>query len=303
MRHLPITVALSIAVSLPGPTVLASGDPPPAKSFPPVDKSSESKKEGDNGLGDLISGLAGQSLKVFMDPDLLKQIPGDNAVEKTENVRLLLGMIEGETLQDKFEVIRALQKLQSDPVLPKPTDEIKKRVKDWYPILEQFAGSDGYINRADVDPIIENIFDGTLRQMLAKTLPRLAARREARGRKPILADQDPLIREASKAKLQQFLDNVGVPEETKDADAQPAKREIWTKVFDQITEGGAVSIPKSLDFLKGLSTLPPPPVLRDKITFKNGLLVKKIEPFLLDGKVPKDLRISLEKKTGKLVIR
>ena len=44
-------------------------------------------------------------------------------------------------------------------------------------------------------------------------------------------------------------------------------------------------------------------MLKDKIIFKNGLPVKKIEPFLLDGKIPKDLRISLDKKTGKLVIQ
>ena len=79
------------------------------------DKSAETKKDGDTGLGDLFSGLAGQSLKVFMNPDLLKQIPGDNTAEKTENVKVLLGMIEGDTLAEKFEVIKALKKLQSDP--------------------------------------------------------------------------------------------------------------------------------------------------------------------------------------------
>ena len=302
MRNLLYTTALSTTFLLPG-AVWASDDPPPAQSSPPAEKSSGTKKEGDNGLANLLSGLAGQSLKAFMDPELLKQIPGESTAEKTENVKVLLGMIEGDTLQDKFEVINALKKLQTDPALPKPTDEIKKRMKDWYPILEQFAGADGYVNQADVDPIVENIFDGTFRELMAKALPRLAARREARGRKPILADQDPLIREASKVKLRKFLDNLGVPEETKDANAQPAKREIWTKVFDQIKEDDAISIPKTLDFLKGLSSLPPPPMLKDNVTFKNGLPVKKIEPFLVDGKVPKDLRISLDKKTGKLVIQ
>jgi hypothetical protein len=302
MRILLYTAALSLSLFLPG-VVWASDDPPPAKSSPPAEKSAGTKKEGDNGLANLLSGLAGQSLKAFMDPELLKQIPGESTAEKTENVKVLLGMIEGETLQDKFEVINALKKLQTDPALPKPTDEIKKRMKDWYPILEQFAGADGYVNQADVDPIVENVFDGTFRELAAKALPRLAARREARGRKPILADQDPLIREASKAKLRKFLDNLGVPEETKDANAQPAKREIWTKVFDQIKEDDAISIPKTLDFLKGLSSLPPPPILKDMVTFKNGLPVKKIEPFLVDGKVPKDLRISLDRKTGKLVIQ
>jgi hypothetical protein len=301
MKGRTLAVALSLSVAVLG-AVSAADDPPPAKATPPGENSSEPKKDGGNPLGDLLNGLAGQSLKAFMDPDLMKQIPGETAAEKTETVRVLLGMIEGKTLQDKVEVIRALQKLQLDPDLPKPTDEIKKRMKDWYPILEQFAGADGYVNQADVDPIVENIFDGTVRKLAAAALPRLAARREARGRKPILADQEPLIRDLGKVKLHTFLDNLGVPEATKDADAQPAKREIWAKVFDQITDDGALSIPKSLDFLKGLSTLPPPPLLKGKIAFQNGLPVKKMKPFLVDGKVPKDLKVSLDKKSGVLVI-
>lgn len=300
MRSFAFAAVLGIGIMLPGLSGLAADETPPAKSS---DKTSGTKKDGDTGLGDLFSGLAGQSLKVFMNPDLLKQIPGDNTAEKTENVKVLLGMIEGDTLAEKFEVIKALKKLQSDPVLPKPPEELKKKVKDWYPILEQFAGSDGYVNQADVDPIVDSIYNGTLRKLVADTVPRLAARRGARGRKPILEDQEPAIREASKAKLRKFLDNLGVPEETKDADAGPAKREIWAKVFEQITENGAISIPKSLDFQKALAMLPPPPMLKDKIIFKKGLPVKKIEPFLLEGKIPKDLRICLDKKTGKIVIQ
>jgi hypothetical protein len=272
--------------------------PPPAGKAPGPEK-----KEGENGLGDLLSGLAGQSMKMFMDPDLLKLIPGVDASEKLETVQVLLGMIEGKTLRDKVEVIKALKQLESDPEFPKPTDEIKKRVKDWYPILEQFAGTDGYVNLADVDPIVESIFDGTFRKLVGATVPRLAARREARGRKPILADQEPLIREVSKVKLNKFLDKLGVPEETQRGDAQPARRDVWTKVFDQISENGAVSIPKALDFMKGLSTLPPPPVLKGKVSFKDGLPVRKLKPFLVDGQIPKELRISLDQKTGMLVIR
>src|SRR5262245_64705233 len=100
MRQLLITAALSYSTTLFGSVVLASDDPPPAKSPPAGDKPSEPKKEADNGLSDLITGLVGQSLNVFLDPELLKQVPGDNAAEKAENVKRLLGMIEGETLRD-----------------------------------------------------------------------------------------------------------------------------------------------------------------------------------------------------------
>jgi hypothetical protein len=279
----------------------ASDDP---KQNPPsADKPSESKKDNESGLGDLFSGLAGQSLKVFMNPDLLKQIPGDTPEEKSENVKVLLGMIEGDTLQKKFEVIKALKKLQSDPALPKPPEEIKRKVKDWYPILEQFAGKDGYVNQADVAPIMNNIYDGTLRRIVGDALPRIAARRQALGRKPILADQEPMIREAGMKKLHTFLDNIGVPAETEKADGGPEKREIWARIFDQITEDGRISIPKTIDFYQALSKLPPPPILKDKIIFKHGLPVKKMEPFIMEGKIPKDLRISLDKETGKLVIQ
>jgi hypothetical protein len=238
-----------------------------------------------------------------MNPDLLKQIPGKSPDEKSENVKLLLDMIEGNSLPEKLEVIKALKKLQSDPSLPKPPEEIKRKVKDWYPILEQIAGKDGYVNQADVIPIMNSIYDGTLRRIVGDALPRLAARRQALGRKPILADQEPLLREAGVNKLHTLLDNLGVPEETEKADAGPEKREIWPRIFDQITEDGKISIPKTMDFYQALSKLPPPPILKDKVSFKKGLPLKKLEPFIKEGKIPKDLRISLDKESGKLIIQ
>src|SRR6187402_3283345 len=157
MRNLLYPLVLSISLSLLGSVVTASDEPQSAPSKPAQDKSTDSKKAGDNALGDLISGLAGQSLKSFLDPDLLKQVPGKNPAEKAANVRILMGMIEGKTQEEKGAVVLALQKLQSDPALPQPTEEIKKRLKDWYPILEQFAGADGYVNLADVAPIVESV--------------------------------------------------------------------------------------------------------------------------------------------------
>lgn len=303
MRNLPFLLVLSISLSLWGSVVTASDEPPSASTNPPADKSTDPKKAGDNGVADLISGLAGQSLKTFLDPDLLKQVPGKNPAEKAVNVRILLGMIEGKTQEEKGAVVQALRKLQSDPALPKPTEEIQKRLKDWYPILEQFAGADGYVNLADVAPIAESVFDGTPRRLMAKNLPRLAERMEARRSGLIVSGTETLLRGVSQAKLQKVLENLGVPEATKDADAGPHKREIWAKVLDQVTQDGVVSIPKSLDFVHGLSTLPPPPLLKDKVTFPKGLPVKKLESFLRNGEIPKDLRISLDPETGRLVVR
>jgi hypothetical protein len=303
MRNLPLPSVLSFSILLLGSVVTASDEPPSAPSTQPAGKSSDTKKSGDNGLGDLISGLAGQSLKSFLDPDLLKQVPGKNPAEKAANVRILMGMIEGKSQEEKGAVVLALQKLQSDPALPKPTEEITKRLKDWYPILEGFAGADGYVNLADVAPIVESAFDGTPRRVVLKNLPRLAERMEARRSGLIVSGTETLLRGVSQAKFQKVLENLGVPGETKDADAGPAKREIWAKVLDQVTQDGVVSIPKSIDFVQGLSTSPPPPLLKDKVTFPKGLPVKKLEPFLLNGEIPKDLRISLDPETGRLVVR
>jgi hypothetical protein len=300
MRYLLYPLTLSISISLLGAVVTASDEPP---SNPPADKSSDKKKTGDNALGNLITGLAGQSLKTFLDPDLLKQVPGKNSAEKAANVRTLLGMIEGKTQEEKVAVVQALQKLQSDPALPKPTEEIQKRLKDWYPILEQFAGDDGYVNLADITPIVESAFDGTPRRLITKNLPRLAARLEARRSGPIVSRTETLLRGVSQAKLQKALENLGVSGETKDADAGPVNREIWAKVFDQITEDGMVSLPKSIDFIHGLSTLPPPPMLKEKVIFLKGLPVKKLEAFLRHGEIPKDLRISLDPETARLIVR
>lgn len=299
MRN-PFLLVLSISLVLWGSVATASDEPP---STPPAHKSSDPKKAGDNGLGDLISGLAGQSLKSFLDPDLLKQVPGKNPAEKAANVRTLLGMIEGKTHEEKVAVVLALQKLQSDPALPQPNEEIQKRLKDWYPILEQFAGDDGYVNLADVAPIVESVFDGTPRRVMTRNLPRLAARLEARRSGLIMSGTETLLRGVSQTKLQKVLENLGVPEATKDADPGPGKREIWAKVSDQVTEDGVLSIPKSLDFVQGLSTLPPPPLLKDKVTFPKGLPVKKLESFLRNGEIPKELRISLDPETGRLVVR
>jgi hypothetical protein len=300
MKNFSYPFVLCIWISLCGSMATASDEPP---STPPSDKSSDKKKSGDNGLGDLITGLAGQSLKSFLDPDLLKQVPGKNSAEKAANVRILMGMIEGKTQEEKGAVVLALQKLQSDPALPQPTEEIKKRLKDWYPILEQFAGDDGYVNLADVAPIVESVFDGTPRRMMVKNLPRLAARLEARRQGPIMSGAETLLQGVSQAKLQKALENLGVSGESKDADAGPGKREIWAKVLDQVTEDGVISLPKSLDFVQGLSTLPPPPLLKDKVMFPKGLPVKKLEPFLRNGEIPKELRVSLDPETGRLVVR
>lgn len=303
MRNLPFLLILSISISLFGSVATASDEPPTAPMKPPANKPSDTKKAGDNGVADLISGLAGQSLKSFLDPDLLKQVPGKNPAEKAANVGVLLGMIEGKTQEEKGAVVLALQKLQSDPALPKPNEEIQKRLKDWYPILEQFAGADGYVNLADVAPIAESVFDGTLRRLMAKNMPRFGERLEARRQGLIVSGTEALLRGVSQAKLQKVFENLGVPEATKDADAGPEKREIWVKVLDQVTEDGVVSIPKSIDFAQGLSTLPPPPLLKDKVTFPKGLPVKKLETFLKNGEIPKDLRISLDPQTGRLVVQ
>ena len=93
-----LTLAFSIFAAM---SAFASGDPPKQSTAPPPEKSSDTKKDTDNGLGDLFTGLAGQSLKVFMNPDLLKQIPGNTPDEKSENVKLLLNMIEGNSLPEK----------------------------------------------------------------------------------------------------------------------------------------------------------------------------------------------------------
>jgi hypothetical protein len=304
MKTYIILGVFAVNLLLPSSSVLGFEDPPAkSSSSTPGDKSSPAKKETDGGLGDLFNGLAGQTLKVFFNPELLKEIPGDSPAEKSENAKVLLGMIEGDTVQDKLEVIKALKKLKSDPSIPRPPEEVKRKVKDLYPILEQFAGADGYVNHADVSPIMESVYDGTIRRLVRDALPRIAARREAIGKRPILADQEPKLREEGEVKLHKFLDKLGVPEETGEADASPKKREIWPRVFEQITENGVISIPKAQDFYRTLSMLPPPPDLKDKIIFKNGLPVRKMKPLVSEGKIPKDLRISLDKKTGKLVIQ
>ena len=63
-------------------------------------------RKSDDGLGPLLDGLAAEALKAFLNDDLMNEIPGTTVAEKSENVKTLLTMIEGDKLRSGQSSLR-----------------------------------------------------------------------------------------------------------------------------------------------------------------------------------------------------